>query len=301
MIYDFTILTEARYDRPEKPDGYTQNILTEDRILKEALEAKGATVNRVDWRNPNVDWNTARCAIFRTTWDYFYHYEEFRGWLERTSSHIHFVNPARLVQWNMDKHYLADLKERGINIPETRIIKKGETQSLDQIVKNTGWNTSILKPTVAGTARHTYKIDSESLDEVRPIFEKLVPYEDFLLQPFLPSIVEKGEVSIVMIGGSYSHAVLKKVKPGDFRVQDDFGGTLHEYTPTPDEIAFAVKAISVCDPHPYYARVDMVYDLEGKPAIGELELIEPELWFRRHPEAAARLAGLLVDAYTMAR
>ena len=29
-----------------------------------------------------------------------------------------------------------------------------------------------------------------------------------------------------MINGQFTHAVLKKAKPGDFRVQDDFGGTV---------------------------------------------------------------------------
>jgi hypothetical protein len=34
-----------------------------------------------------------------------------------------------------------------------------------------------------------------------------------------------------------------------------------------------------------YARVDVVPDDLGRPLIGELELIEPSLWFRLHPPA----------------
>ena len=45
-----------------------------------------------------------------------------------------------------------------------------------------------------------------------------------MLQEYQNKITTKGEVAFMIFGGKYSHAVLKKAKPGDFRVQDDFGG-----------------------------------------------------------------------------
>ena len=36
--------------------------------------------------------------------------------------------------------------------------------------------------------------------------------------------------------------------------------------------------------------VDIIDDNAGNPAISELELLEPELWFRRSKEAAEQLA-----------
>jgi glutathione synthase/RimK-type ligase-like ATP-grasp enzyme len=111
-----------------------------------------------------------------------------------------------------------------------------------------------------------------------------------MIQPFLDSIVEKGEISLIVIDGKYTHAVLKKVKFGDFRVQDDFGGTVHPYEATPEEIAIAEKAVAACPYHPLYARVDLVWDQNDELAVSELELIEPELFFRNRPEAAVLLA-----------
>ena len=32
-----------------------------------------------------------------------------------------------------------------------------------------------------------------------------------------------------------------------------------------------------------YGRVDVFYDNDNLLSLGELELIEPELWFRKHP------------------
>lgn len=41
----------------------------------------------------------------------------------------------------------------------------------------------------------------------------------------------RGEWSFVFFMKEYSHAVLKVPKPGDFRVQSDFGGRLDESVP----------------------------------------------------------------------
>ena len=41
MPFDFTILTDKRYVAPRTPNGYVQNILTEDQLVKEALEKEG--------------------------------------------------------------------------------------------------------------------------------------------------------------------------------------------------------------------------------------------------------------------
>ena len=107
-----------------------------------------------------------------------------------------------------------------------------------------------------------------------------------LLQEFKNNILTKGEVAFMLFGGRYSHAILKKAKQGDYRVQDDFGGTVHDYTPTAVEIAFDEKTVAACSPVPVYARVDVIWDNENQLCVSELELIEPELWFRTCSGAA---------------
>ena len=114
-----------------------------------------------------------------------------------------------------------------------------------------------------------------------------------LFQEFQYEIQRKGEMSLIMINGQFTHAVLKKAKHGDFRVQDDFGGTVVDYVPNQEEIAFAEKAIAACPKETTYGRVDIFYDNESLLSIGELELIEPELWFRKHHAAADKLADAI--------
>ena len=98
-----------------------------------------------------------------------------------------------------------------------------------------------------------------------------------------------------MYNRKYTHAVRKIAKKGDFRVQDDHGGKVEKYNANKNEIQFAIKCIENCPEQPLYARVDIVYDNEGQISLGELELIEPELWFRKNPKSAKLLASKIYD------
>ncbi len=288
--YDIVVLTDDRYVAPNEINRYNQNILTEDGLVVEALKRRGFTVTRKSWSDPEFDWSSTESIIFRTTWDYFNRYQEWQDWLERTSKLTKMINPFELVKWNMDKHYLQDLQQKGVHIPESRYIEVGEEVTLAKLFTETGWQNCILKPCVSGSSRHTYKVNPDNCDRLESTFQSLIAEEAMMLQPFQNDIIEKGEVSMMVMGGEFTHAVLKVAKPGDFRVQDDFGGTVHPYEPSSEEIAFAEKVIASCTPSPTYARVDIIRDNNGELAVIELELIEPELWFRLTPHAADKLA-----------
>jgi hypothetical protein len=288
--FDVVILTDSRYVTPSAPGGYVQNILTEDHIVKEALQDIGLIVHRKDWADPDFDWSSTKAVLFRTTWDYFVRFEEFKSWMANTSSKTHFINSEKLIRWNMDKHYLDDLSRAGISVIPTRYLDRGNRMSVHQIHTITGWQDTVIKPTVGGAGRHTYRIQPENIDTIAQKLEGVMQKEDFMLQPFQQSVITSGEWSFVFFGETFSHAVLKRAKPGDFRVQDDFGGTVHAYTPKENEIDFARRALQACPELAAYARVDMVLNNSGELAVSELELIEPELWFRMKPEAANLLA-----------
>lgn len=284
--YDVTLLTDKRYHEPVDPDWYAQQILDDDALLREALEGKGLRVARTYWDDPTFDWNQTRCAVFRTTWDYFDRFQEFSAWLERTSHQTRLINPTEIIHWNIDKHYLRDLAGDDVQIPPTCFIEPGDQRSLRSIVEDCGWPEMILKPAISGAARHTYRLTTETVQQLESVFRTLIDGEAMLLQEFQHRVLTDGEVSLMVIGGQFTHAVLKKARPGDFRVQDDFGGTVHAYKADPDEIRFAEQAVARCTPEPLYARVDIIRDNQGQICLSELELIEPELWLRLHPPAA---------------
>lgn len=289
-MIDVVILTDNRYIDPEKTDWYINQVLLEDKLLQTALEKQGLIVCKKDWADPNFDWASTKHAIFRTTWDYFERFDEFFSWLEITKHKTNFINSSEIINWNVDKHYLADLSKKGINIAQTLFIEKGDSITLSKLFKKTNWKEAVIKPAISGAARHTYRISENNYKKYEQIFQKLIANECMLFQEFLDNIIIKGEVSLIMIGGKYTHAVKKIAKKGDFRVQDDHGGKVKEYIPIKEEILFAENCLTVIPFSPIYARVDIVYDNKKQPSLSELELIEPELWFRNNKESAALLA-----------
>jgi glutathione synthase/RimK-type ligase-like ATP-grasp enzyme len=294
---DIILLTETRFTAAAAAadDWYLRQILTEDQLLSDALRDYGLRVERRNWADPELDWSQTRMAVFRTTWDYFHRFREFSSWLDDVATKTRLINPPALIRWNMDKHYLQDLLDAGVNIPPTRFIRRGESLSLADLHTSMHWQDeeTVLKPTVSGGARHTYRLNRTTVEKHEAVFQELIAQEDMMLQPLQHHVLSEGEISVMIMGGRFTHAVRKVAVPGDFRVQDDFGGKVYAYTPNAEEIALAERAVSVCSPMPLYGRVDMVRDNSGQLAIMEMELIEPELWFRFHPPAAKALAESL--------
>jgi len=289
-MFDVVILTDHRYVNPKKTDWYIDQVLLEDQLLQTALEGKGLRVIKKDWADKHFDWTTTKYAIFRTTWDYFERFDEFFTWLENTNNETTFINSEEVINWNIDKHYLQYLAKNNINIAPTLFIEKGDATTLKQLFEKTNWKEVVLKPAISGAARHTYRINPNNYKKHENIFQELIKVECMLFQSFLKNITLFGEISLIMIGGKYTHAVKKKAKKGDFRVQDDHGGTVEKYKPTKVEIIFAENCLEASPFKPIYARVDIVYDNNNIISLSELELIEPELWFRNNPISTNLLA-----------
>ena len=287
---DVALVTERRYETiADDPDPYVGNIAREDEIVVAALAAEGLTAQRVDWSRADVDWSQYSCVVLRTMWDYFDRFDEFTAWLDRLEG-LRVYNELSTVRWNMDKHYLADLQARGISTVPTRFLERGQTVSLRALLADTGWHEAVVKPAVSGAARHTYRVRADAPDAHQATLDALLVNEAMLLQPFMPDIVARGEVTVVVMDGTCTHAVLKKAAVGDFRVQDDHGGTVHPHAPSDAERDLAQRAIASVTPTPLYGRVDMVRTDDGGLAVMELELIEPELWVRVAPASATAMA-----------
>jgi len=292
-MIDIVVLTDKRYLKDSTTDLYKHNVFYEDELVVNALKNKGLNVLRMAWDNPTFNWSDTKFVLFRTTWDYFERFDEFSSWLSSVSKKTRLLNSERLIRWNVDKHYLLDLKNKGIHITKSHFLEKGEQMSLKEIHEKLNWQETVLKPCVSGAARHTYRLNKNNIVDYENVFKQLVANEAMILQPFQENIVKQGEVSLMVIDGKFTHAVLKIAKKGDFRVQDDFGGTVQPYKASLEEIKFAENAVMACIETPIYARVDVFKDNDGILALSELELIEPELWFRNNPESSNLLAAAI--------
>ena len=288
--YDVVVLTDSRYVNPLKTNTYISNVLREDELVINALKEKNLSVVKKDWNDSIFDWETTRSILFRSTWDYFDKFELFKKWFNKTKNKCLMINSTKTIEWNIDKHYLLDLQEHQIPIPNSEFIKRGSSIDLSLLMQKKNWNEIVVKPTISGAAKNTYRLKEEEIIQFGPTWEKLIYKEDFIVQEFQNNVISEGEVAMIVIGGKFTHAVLKKAKEGDFRVQDDFGGSIAIYNPSEEMVKLAEKCTRILTPIPSYARVDIIWDNLMDLAVSELELIEPELWFRLNPNAAQKLA-----------
>lgn len=290
-------------------EGYIDNLLTEDRLVMDALEACGLTVDRRAWCDTLMDWSLTKAALFRTTWDYFDSWDTFSPWLHRVQGQTRLFNAAPIVHWNLDKHYLQDLEQRGVKVVPTAFIRRQSFLPLFELMAQRGWSDVVIKPAIAGAAVDTYRVtragevatlspEPPSTGDSESLWHALLAKQDMLVQPFLPHVIKSGEKSLIWIDGEVTHGVLKRAKSGDFRVQDDHGGTVAPLVVTQADKELAQNIMTKCLKHcasqgweaPLYARVDLMRNEEGEWLVSELEMVEPELWFRFHPEAAQTLA-----------
>jgi hypothetical protein len=101
----------------------------------------------------------------------------------------------------------------------------------------------------------------------------------------------------MLLNGEYSHAVVKRPRSGDFRVQEYHGGETRPCgSPPAGAIELAQAALAAAPAHATYARVDIVPDDEGTLRIMELELIEPALFLNHAPDGGAAFSRSILSA-----
>lgn len=295
-MIDIAILTQQCYLQLDMQDPWQCQIALEEAWLAQALREQGLSVKRLAWDDPEQDWSRVRGAMLRSTWDYSQRSDEFEAWLDKAGQQTLLFNRYDLLRWNMDKHYLRDLAEQEVAIVPSVFVAKGQQMDLLALAQRFGWNEVIIKPVVSAAARDTLRLDLQQPQVAQQALNAASARDATIVQPFLPSVLLQGELSLIVIGGEVCHAVRKTPRPGDFCVQDDHGGQVMPYIANAEEIAFAEQAVAACPVLPLYARVDVLRDQQGRLRLLELELIEPELFFRFNPLAAASLAQQIRNA-----
>lgn len=269
-------------------------VTADDRPLADALTRRGFQVEPEPWTDIDPEAQIAADpVVLRSTWDYHRVPTMFTAWLAAMAdSGRTLLNPAEVARANIDKIYLQGLAAAGIAMPRTRWIDQPDAAALETILLEECWPHAVLKPRIGATAHGTFLITSDTL----PTEDDLVPARasGALVQEFVPEIRDRGEVSLVYAGGVFSHAVVKRARDGDFRVQKDFGGAVEPFTPPAGLLAFGESVMAHVPPSCAYARVDVVDSSRG-PLLMELELIEPELYFSIVPGSADRMAASIVE------
>lgn len=257
----------------------------DDRLAVAPLAALGLDVRFVPWEEaaPGSHWAG---WVIRSPWNYYRAPSAFLGALDPLSP---LLNPLAAVRWNSDKRYLIELAEAGAPIIPSVV---APVDALADVAESTGWERLVVKPCVSAAGEGVRRLHADALGEAETFAG--LPDGDYLVQPFLDDVVDAGEVSAIYFGGEFSHALRKRPAPGGFLVHEEHGGSVE-----PTDIGSALVAegeavLRACPAGCAYARVDWIETARG-PRLVEVELIEPELFLRIHPEAPARFAAAIDD------
>ncbi|KXI29741.1 ATP-grasp domain-containing protein [Paraglaciecola hydrolytica] len=274
-----------------------ENFFAYDDMAFEPLQKLGWQAEHVSWRKPDVDWSNYDVVVIRSTWDYQSDASAFLACLETIeASSARLENPLKLVKWNISKDYLRDMQQQGINIVPTLWFDSFELQQIQQGFIQFACQQLVIKPLISANADHTYRLTSQNLRDMHQQLTTEFAKRPFMLQPFLPAIVEEGEYSLFYFAGHYSHAILKRPKSGDFRVQEEHGGLLQSIEPCEEMLTCSRHALASLPEDALYARIDLVRH-QGEFALMEIELIEPSLYFNMDPLAAQRFADAFVECF----
>jgi hypothetical protein len=93
----------------------------DDAGLVAALRHRGLHARWSSWDDP--DTSRADLVILRATCDYADRLDEFLAW---TTGVANLLNAPPVVAWNADRHYLADLADRGVPTVPGEVIAPGD-------------------------------------------------------------------------------------------------------------------------------------------------------------------------------
>jgi glutathione synthase/RimK-type ligase-like ATP-grasp enzyme len=266
--------------------------------LLAAFASAGAHAEIVDWDGPEADWARFDAALLRSAWDYTERLPKFLAWIERVDALTTLLNPAAVLRWSADKHYLRDLERLGVPVVTTTFAEPGADarEVLNEFLEREACAELVVKPAVGAgsrdTRRHARASTAETTDHVR---ELLDAHRAVLLQPYFEGVDQHGETALIYINGRFSHAIRKgPLLPRGAPATDGLFApeTITRREPGADERAVADRTLAAL---PYgrllYARVDLIRDAAGKPCVLELELAEPSLFLTHAPGCAEQLAS----------
>lgn len=267
-----------------------------DHLLTAELNRRGIEVREISWRARDVAWADYPLVVIRSPWDY---QQDLPGFLkvltEIDASGARMENNLSVCQWNCRKSYLRDLQQAGLSIIPTTWLDEVTVQSLADATAQISEPELIMKPLIGANADLTERLPSALTKTQLQQLVSLYQGRSVLVQPFLTSVLDPGEYSLIYFNGNFSHAILKTPASGDFRVQEEHGSTITPVAPPVAVRQLADRTIHELPSDLLYARVDILLLAPEQPALIEVELIEPSLYLPFHPQATKRFCEAILQ------
>ncbi len=247
--------------------------------LSDALRRAGVAFEILAWDDPAVDWTAPHPTVIRTTWNYAQDVAAFLAWVDRVAAAGPLFNPQSVIADNLHKRYLLALAARGVPVVDTTLVERDATCDLARFTSRI-----VIKPEVGAGSLGARMFEPDDPTAAAHL-ATLTARGAALVQPYVASVEDYGERSLIWIDGALSHAVRKSPR---------FAGQ-SELVSGPYPIADDERAVAIAALAPYgdllYARVDLARDAAGQPRVMELELVEPSLFFAKQPGSADRFVS----------
>jgi hypothetical protein len=266
----------------------------EGHLLLDALRERSIDARAEVWSDrPSAGWQDYDLVVLRSTWDYTFMLARFLRWTQSIGPRLH--NAPDVVAWNADKRYLFDLARAGIATIPTEHVAPGVPFAPPP-------GRFVVKPAVGAGSRGAAVFDDARHAAAREHVAALhAGGHDVLLQPYLDAVDgAEGETALVYLDGALSHAMRKGALLALDRAQPDRlfrSEQMSPAEPAVDVLALGRRVHAHVEQRfgrPLYARVDVLRDGDGAPAVLELELIEPSLFLDFAPGSAEALARAIV-------
>jgi hypothetical protein len=272
------------------------DLYEDDHPLRDALVERGVAVDAARWDDPAVDWAGYDLAVLRSPWDYPARRDAFVAW---AWSVPRLANPADIIEWNTDKHYLSELAAAGLPITPTAFAEPGEAWTPPSPGE---W---VIKPTISAGSKDTgrYSLPADLELAQAHVTRLTAAGRTAMIQPYLAAVDTAGETSVLCLPDAageltYSHAIRKgALLTGTGERAGEYNEEITTRTPTEAELDIAGRVLAVIPAGAkrlLYARVDLVPGADGAPLLLELELTEPGLFLRYANGAADRLADAIL-------
>ncbi|MEU1276270.1 hypothetical protein [Streptomyces sp. NPDC005799] len=212
---------------------------------------------------------------------------------------IPLANNLDLIHDAVDKgRYLRRLAEEdGVGLIPTRWLPRGTDLRVADLMDEAGWDDIVIKPTVSAGSWRAIRVSrtGRSASDSHFVMDGTegggVPFEeqmrallttrDLFAQRFLPAVLDDGELSLVFLGGRFSHAVRKTVgSGGGWWAHERLGGVNFAVEPTDEEYAWGENIYRALERRYgclWFGRVDGIRDMEGHLRLLECELAIPRL------------------------
>jgi len=256
--------------------------------IQPAFVERGWRLRVVDWESPLSEFDGIDLLMLGTSWNYAYKADAFLAKIEALeASGINVCNKPEIVRWNITKTYLRELGERGARTIPTLWLDTVSAAEAEAAMEQFACEKLVVKRQVGAGAEGQYLLERGRVPADWR-FEHAA-----MVQPYLTAIAERGELSFLFFGDTYSHCVRKLPASGDYRVQSLYGGSEVLHKPSDKEITEAAAIVKALPFEvPLYARIDMLEGEDGNLMVMESELIEPYLY----PEQGHNMGETLANA-----